>query len=302
GTKSIRHYERITVPVRRGSWQAGLSADWGERVVPYGSNRPPWNGVRALLGGADRRDYLEREGGGAAFTLSHRSGFGVAAGFETAHERSIGGRVDFAIVDKIDRFNAPVGDGADRAATLGVSWSPEGTSRLRASLGARLAGGALGGDFEYARTDASLRYRRHVIGRHEGILSIGFVTVGGNPPVQRLADIGGLSTVRGYDRRSRVGETSLAGRLEYPLPYNVLARARVPLLRHLSLQPVTWADAGRVWRGSADSALYSFGVGLQLYFGPFGAASNLRFDISFPRGAGRTDDVRYDLHFVAATF
>jgi hypothetical protein len=166
----------------------------------------------------------------------------------------------------------------------------------------RLAGGALGGDFSYTWTGIRWEERRYLFGRPELYWKLAFVTTGGSPPFQRLADEGGLASIRGFPRRTRLGETSLNGRVELYLATDFFALARVPLLENARIQFVPWADAGRVWEGNSDVWLTSLGLGLQKYFAPIRSAANLRLDVAFPTGPERPYDVGVFLRFTQMMF
>jgi hemolysin activation/secretion protein len=139
---------------------------------------------------------------------------------------------------------------------------------------------------------------RYLVGRHGLDVTLQGVTTADAPPVQYLADIGGLSTVRGYDRRFHVGDHSFAARVEYPVPYDLFALSRIPLLRNAKIQWAPWFDAGRVDDGDSNNWITSAGVGLQRYIGPFGKAANLRLDVAFPFDS-QADDYVFYLWFVA---
>jgi hemolysin activation/secretion protein len=204
--------------------------------------------------------------------------------------------------------NLPVDEGRDRAIEGTWELGSVLSGRQQLALRHRVAGGALGGDFAYSRFAATASARRFLVWNHEAILDLTYVRAGGRPPEQRLADLGGLGTVRGFLPRSRVGTESLRARLEVQVPYDVFKRARVPLLRKAGLQLVPWADAGRTWGGNAMDGdgsgtwLTSAGLGVQKLLGPFGEASFIRLDVAVPMGPERREDVRAYLYFARGLF
>jgi len=145
-----------------------------------------------------------------------------------------------------------------------------------------LAGGSLGGDFRYARTDLTVRARGFILGRQEFEATLKGVTTADAPPFQQLADVGGLSTVRGYDRRTHVGEHSFAARVEYMFPYDIFASTKLPLVKALGVQLIPWGDAARVGDGDSNDWITSAGFGLQRYLWPVEHAANLRLDFAWP--------------------
>ncbi|MFQ5599467.1 MAG: hypothetical protein ACE5G2_02805 [Candidatus Krumholzibacteriia bacterium] len=301
GSEKFRHHEALHVPLGPKAWRARLRVHYADRVVPYGSNRPAVNSLRALVGAEDAQDYLRREGGGVGLTWSPAPRVGLEVAYEAAEESSVSGSSDFSVFGDLVRFNAPVDVGIDRAVVGSLRLGSLERELWQIDLAHRVAGGGLGGDFAYNRSDLAFSARRY-LGRQEFTLDLGWVRTGGDAPVQRLADFGGLSTVRGFERRTRVGEASFTARLEYLVPYDLLRAADVPVLRHAGLQLVPWLDAGRTWDSGSDAWIHSTGLGLQRFLGPFGQASYLRLDLAFPLGPDRPEAVRFDLRFARGFF
>jgi len=222
--------------------------------------------------------------------------FAFDAGFEVVRERSVFTDEDFSLFGDMGQPNPPVDEGDDQAITLGAQVT---TPRwLNARVVQRIAGGSLGGDFRYNRTDIELRARGFVLGRQEFEATLKGVTTSDAPPFQKLADVGGLSTVRGYDRRTHVGNHSFAARVEYLVPYDLLSYTRIPLLEDSQVQFAPWFDAGRVGEGDSQDWITSAGIGLQRYLWPVENAANLRLDFAFPFDNPSDDFVIY-LWFVA---
>lgn len=275
----------------------GLSArvSYRDRVEPFGANRPQWNALRALAGGADEQDYLRRRGGRAGLSWN-RGSRSIAVEYEAVRETSMEVATDFAVINDLAGSNLAIEAGIDRAVSASVAYGEGALSPFAARLGHRIAGGALGGDFDYARTDLRLQVRRYVQ-RFEVQTTVDAVHTTGDAPVQRLADVGGIDGVRGYPRRMHVGESSLSVRAEIPIPYDLLRRSRIPLLRSTGVQFVPFADAARVFDGDVEGWIQSYGIGLQKLMGGFGRAANLRLDIAFPVGTERPDDVLFLVRF-----
>ncbi len=319
-TGELRHYETVTVPLFPQPETPEVQAGYTNRVEPFGSNRPTANALRALIGSADEQDYMERRGGWGELRLPGVP-FGPASlRYEAFRERSVAVHTDFAVLGnhRLMESNPIIADGNDHAASGMWSLGSLAETRQELSLSHRVAGGALGGDFTYTRFDAAGAARRYLPGNFEAVVNLSYARLGGDAPYQRLADVGGLSTVRGFDRRSRVGDESVAARVEILVPYNLFARSGIPLIRRMRFQFVPWADAARVWSpvsgedGTADGFgarpgegepwLTSAGLGLQYYLGPFGEGSYLRFDAAAPIGPDREDDVRFYLRFARGLF
>jgi len=206
------------------------------------------------------------------------------------------------VFGNLDQPNPAVDQGALRSIDLELEAGSISDAREHLLLDYRIAGGGLGGDFTFTGLEASGQARRYLVGGTEALLSLRYEDTGGSPPLQYLADEGGLSSVRGWMRSTLLGRSGFDTRLEIYLPVDPLALTRVPLLERAHIQPVLWSDAGRVWNGNSDLWITSLGFGLQRYIGPFGPAANLRLDFAFPTGPSRPDDLHVYLWFREALF
>ncbi len=285
---------RTTLPkTDRKAW---LILSFRDRVEPFGSNRIVLNSLRAFVGGADEQDYLHRLGGSAQVVITPSEALNLDATFEAVRERSVPTDEDFSLFGDMGQPNPPIDEGDDHAMVAGAHVTAP--RWLDARVMQRIAGGSLGGDFRYNRTDIAIRARGFVLGRQEFEATLKGVTTADAPPFQKLADVGGLSTVRGYDRRTHVGNHSFAARVEYRVPYDLLSYARIPLLADSKVQFAPWFDAGRVGEGDSQDWITSAGIGLQRYLWPVENAANLRLDFAFPFDNDSSDFVVY-LWFVA---
>jgi len=301
GSEKFRYRGILRLPLGPEAWGFDARMQFEDRVVPYGSNRPLWNGLRAFVGGEDARDYMGRLGGSAFLRWRRWRSLQLTVGYEAAEESSVSATTEFALLGNMAPDNLPIQDGTDRAivGTLRLGSLVHHLARL--DVEHRVAGGGLGGSFTYNRTDANLAARRY-FWRQEFVLQLRYVRTAGTVPVQRLADVGGLSTVRGWRKRAQVGESSFDARLEYLVPYDLFRGTRVPLLRRMRLQLAPWADAARTWDGPSDSWIYAAGLGIQHFLGALGEPTYLRLDVAFPMGPERSRDVRLELHFVRGVF
>lgn len=301
-SEEFRHFERLSVPITRGRLHTRVFANYADRVQAYGSNQLTGNAVLALVAGQDEQDYLRREGGAAGFAIEHTRGLRFVTTYEAGRIQSVPTSAQFAVFGDIWKPNDPVDEGDERAAHIRLGWEPDDARRFGVVVGQHLAGGGLGGDFNYARTDASFDWRHYLIGRHEVYLHAAGVTTRGRPPVQALADVGGLATVRGYPRRHLLGQSSVAMRLEYLVPYDLIGSLNIPVVSWFGLQLVPWADAARVWDGTSQEWIHAAGFGLQTFLGAFEKASNLRVDFAFPTATDAPDNFKVNLSFTAGLF
>lgn len=303
GPGAVRWRAGLEIPLVRGAsiGRAGglfVRADYGDRVAPYGSNRPFANSLRALVGGADEQDYLRRRGGSAGLVW-RTAGASASIVYDAARELSVDARASFTFAGDLPTSNEPIDEGLDRAIEAELAWGTETLSPWTLRLAHRIAGGGLAGDFDYARTDVFLS-RRNYLGRWELQTAATWSRTIGTPAVQRRADAGGVSSVRGFPRRSLVGEESLLLRAELPVPFDLVRRTGLPLLRDTGLQFVPWGDAARVATNGDGAWIHSVGLGVQRHWIGLGRAANVRLDVAFPIGRDRPADVVFLLRFAGS--
>lgn len=310
GPEKFRHYEALRMPLSLRYRAPVVEVGFADRVVSYYSDNGGYNLLTAFFGAEAEANYLHRRGAwvGVSWEGSPLGKWSLRA--EAAKEDTVRRPTDYGLFggERPMSLNLPVDEGHDRA--IEGTWASGSvrSGRERIALRHRVAGGALGGDFAYSRFAAEASVRRFLMLNHEAVVDLTYVRVGGRPPAQRLADLGGLGTVRGFLPRAQVGAESFRARLEILVPYDVFARARVPLLRKAGLQFVPWADAGRTWEGDcvdgdgSGAWLTSAGLGVQKLLGPFGEASFLRLDLAAPMGPERRDDLRVYLYFARGLF
>jgi len=274
-----------------------LALESHTRAEPFGSNRPALNSLRALVGGADDQDYLESKGYSARLITRFREGMQLALGYSSMDEKPLEPKADFSFFGDLYQPNLAANMVGDNVLMVEFTWDAGSWLQLalahRHSVGWDLLNEQLYQAVDYGRTDARIGLRGFPLGQ-EFRLGIAGASTYDHPAVQQQCDIGGLSTIRGYDRRARVGDHSLALRGEYLVPYDILMETNIPVLRSLHLQFVPWADMGRVWsRYEKEDWISSAGLGIQRYLGPFGEGSILRFDMAFPLEPGTPDAVYY---------
>jgi hypothetical protein len=299
GPEKLRYFTSLDYSFERGETSHSLRIEVADRVVPFGSNRPTANFLFALAAGVDEQDYLRRRGGRVSWWSSLGAHVGLGVEYDATEESSVPWTTEFAVFGKMDEVNPDVDDGIDRGVVARARLRFL-QRRMKLDVSHRISGGGLGGDFTYNRTRLQLDWRFYAWRRQELVTRVVGVHNAGSPTFQQLGDAGGLSSVRGYDRRTRVGEQSVTGRVEWLVPYDVFRATNVPGLRRLHLQFVPWGDAGRVWNGTSDQWIHSAGLGIQRFLGIMGPVSNLRFDFAFPVGPDRPDDFRFMVQFTPA--
>lgn len=128
------------------------------------------------------------------------------------------------------------------------------TEGSRAAISAEFAG-FMGGDFDYNKYTFEDRHyfkvgRNHVIATRA---TLGFAD--GDMPKSALFDVGGQSTLRGYEDEQFQGEKMAAGTIEY----------RFPIVK--KIQGALFTDFGDAWGGRYKEEFelhVSYGVGVQI--------------------------------------
>lgn len=172
-----------------------------------------------------------------------------------------------------------VGDGVTRSVTAGITRDTRDNfanpkSGTYMTLSAEAAGGALGGDNEFARLETTgstylKGFKDHTLALR---MTGGRVIHNGTLPLQEKYRIGGSESVRGYDYGDMQGDSMMSANLEY----------RFPIAKILS--GVLFADAGDAWMAADGSKGLKLGAGLGLRFEtPLGL---LRLDYGMAKNPG----------------
>jgi hypothetical protein len=271
-SEQFRYHAAFTTEIPKTDRKLSLTLSLRDAAESFGSNQIALNSLRAFVGGADEQDYVDRNAGLARLSFEPWDDISFDAGFEVARERSIDTDADFSVFGDMDDPNPDITEGDDQALIAGFNLT--GRRWLNAQLTHRFSDGAFGSEFDYHRT---------VLGRQELDVTLRGAATSGEVPVQRIADVGGLSTVRGYDRRTLVGDYFASARVEYLFPYDVFASTNIPFLEDIGIQFIPWLDAGFAKvEGQPDESITSAGIGLQRYLWPFDDAANLRLDFAWP--------------------
>jgi len=294
-----RHWQylaRAQKTLHFGRWRVGARAEYRKQTRAFGSNQPRANAVRALAFGQDERDYLGYAGTRAELTLG-RGAATLRLGGAANEQWGVRTRASFSAGGDLSAYNAPIDAGIEHAATAALSIKNR-NARRRITVSGRLAGGALGGDFTYTRARVDGFTVLHLWGPNRMWVSGTFVNTGGSPPRQMLADAGGLSTVRGFGRRTGLGMRSASLRAEYPIPWDVFHASHIPLLRATRIQLIPWADWAQTWEGPRNRSLASTGLGIAPFTGILGShAGVFRVDLVYPLHGVAARHVTAIVHF-----
>lgn len=233
-----------------------LTLAWSDLVQPFGPNRGEhFTSLAALVAGQDRQDYLRRREFAVELPWRVRQAR-FTAGWFAREDYSVTSSTDFRFVGggtSIQDANPSIDAGRTRGLRLSGRVAQSDTDgfdeRERWDLEAEagVAGGGLGGAFEYAWQDLELRTTHPVPLGSTLRLGVRAANTAGGPPVQALAYLGGDGNLRGYGRLEFVGRRSLALRVDVAIGRDLLAATRLPVLRRLGLQFIPHADIGTTW-------------------------------------------------------
>jgi hypothetical protein len=270
-------------PVER---RPALEFGWSDRIVPFGPNQGAhFTSFAALVAGQDRQDYLQRRSVDVRAVVRCGRMLQAGLGGFVRDDWSAARATDFAFAGggtPIEAANPTI----DTGRTRGIFVEMERTmrrNRLGGRLEAGVAGGGLGGDFEYSWQHAELSVAPRLRDGSIVRATLSGSNTAGSPPVQALPYLGGDGNLRGYERLEFAGRRRMAARLDFEWGRDLLAQTGIPLLRRLHLQFIPHVDAGTTWgdargvagsRPSLDGAFRSaVGIGIRRLTGYPGIAS-----------------------------
>lgn len=277
-----------------------LAFSWSDQVIPFGPNQGAYfPAFGALVAGQDRQDYLRQRSAEIRATVWRTRRARVAFGGFVHQDFGVTPATDFAFAGGgTPIFDANPAIDAGRTRAIFVSAEREPVRRVAGGrFEAGIAGGGLGGDFEYSWQYAKLTYVPLLADGSAVRTSFAALNTAGSPPVQAAAYLGGDGNLRGYERLEFAGKRSVAARLDFEWGRDIFAATGIPVVRRLQLQFIPHVDVGTTWgdarsvagsRGNLDGAWRSaVGLGIRRNTGYPGIAS-LRADISW-RTDGRGD-------------
>lgn len=131
---------------------------------------------------------------------------------------------------------------------------------------------------------------------HRVILSGHYREVDRRAPLQWKTYLGDYNTLRGYQHAEIVGDRGAWAALDIRWDWDLWRALRVPWLKNLGLQPVTFMDWGETWDHAGDAPSYGSqgwradaGIGFGKLLGAPGLQGNLRLYVARPvlDGVGR---------------
>lgn len=294
-------------PAWRGGVRAGpLTLSRSRDVYSYGSGGVPGNSFTAITAGRDYHDYYRAEGWSAALDGRVR-GVGVAVGWSDQDHESLPNEATFTLFEGSDAFraNPAIDDGSVRSVYLALSGGHATEGALAGTFSAAIAGGGLGGDFDFDRFRGEVVTRRRLwLGDELKVRIVGGVVTGA-VPFQSLHHVGGTKTLRGYEINEIPARKFAHVALDYKMGTDLLRY--VPFVRHFRFQPIPFLDAAGIFETQArdgtavDPAdpLWRFSAGVGVQYNALGipeGAGQVRLEIA--RRLDRDDDtMTYRLGF-----
>jgi S1-C subfamily serine protease len=222
-------------PWRRLSFESGSrGANWRERLVPhltYFEGVAPFRGQRIsgdvetwysmLLAGMDYRDYVRRKGWAVEWAFGLPGAPGAIGLFAESHREEVVTSPDAKSILGRRQYepNAVRGvvEGSLHAATLRYDlerYCPSRNTGFGVSAEIRLAGHALGGDFSFTRSEASLYTTARILDGYVWSARAFFGTATGGLPAQEEFSLGGKLTLPGYSDHEFKGDRMYLVRTE----------------------------------------------------------------------------------------
>jgi len=248
-----RYLRRWTEQERGAAWTMDL---WGGRTTEAFDREQyelKYTALRAILSGADRHQYLRRDGVRGSLLRETATGrLSVAYRDQLESSRptsttwSLFGR-ELALVS-----NGPAAFGRAREAAFAAEWRLPGTP-VRAQLQHWTAGRATNSDFHYRRTRLALGGDL-ALTRHIAIApQLEWGRLRGDALPQEAFYLGGSPNVRSLERNERIGAGRAFGRIDALLMDDVLQLLRIPHPDMFPIQIGAFVGSGAVWGGEAFS-------------------------------------------------
>jgi hypothetical protein len=262
------------------------------------------NTLYALVAGSDYRDYFGSDGGEIGATYKYRERGVLSAAYRNTDYRWLEAernlwhlfrpdhrfRENFSTVDEdyladwVDRFE-------ERTSALHLSLALEPREseehRPRLDFGMKLsgeiAGGALGGEFDYDRWQAAVNASWHSNDVHRLFARAWYGLARRDVPPNKLFFLGGIGSLPGYPQKSMVGDEAFLATVEYRFDYWVNETFDGGIILFCDVGRATFAD------DFVDLSEFKSDLGVGL-----GLGEGLRLDVA--KGLDHTDrDLRVSL-------
>jgi len=314
--KRLSHTHRLSVPLATarlyddGGWPdrppwtwLALEAEGGRGTEWFAGDMRGERNLGAFFSGKDPNQYYDLAHWRAGLRVTPRPQLSLLLGAGGGRHRPLGVRTDWSLF----------GDRDEVGGNLAVT----GLSRrtLYAGLQVRWRGLWLQGLQEWHRVtdndlpdvaaadDGAAWYRHFVLKAmwqerdpwgDVWVLRGNWNSVDRQAPLEWKTYLGDYGTLRGYEALELVGDRGGWASLDVRWNVDLFRALRIPLLERLGLQPITFADWGRVSRREGPHADYhgaegwraDVGVGLGKFLGLGGRLGSLRLFAAKPVGEG----------------
>lgn len=229
---------RVVFRVAAGRWTEAFDRD---------HYQPVFTTIGALAYGADRHQYVRRDGWQASARIGGDEGF-LAAGWRDQLESALPYTTDWVLFggEPTLEYNLPAAHGRAREwSLLGDVTIPR--TRFRVNAGYWTSDPRMGSDFTYRRHRLSAGGDLS-LGRHLALVpQATYGRLRGEALPQDALFVGGAYSLRTLDRNELAGAGNAFGRVDLVLVDDLRERLRLPLPAWLPLQAGAFAAAGAAW-------------------------------------------------------
>lgn len=255
----------------RAPWTALELELSGGRTVPwFAGDKRFMRDVAGLIHGRDPNHYYEQRGWEAVLHARPRPHLSLSLGIGGGRDLPLDTHTRWSVrgddADVPDNLRVPALSRRTVGARLawsrpwidtrvGVSWN-----RVSDADAALLDDGA---PAWYRRLDAGTRVTRHDPLRNTWVLRGSWTSVDRQAPLQWKTWLGDWGTLRGYEAQELVGDRGGWASLDVRWNLDPFRTLRIPVLKKLGLQPVTFVEAGRTWSADGGDPLLEPAMGAQ---------------------------------------
>jgi len=170
-----------------------------------------------VLMGEVTRDYFRRQGYGVHISWEIGRAGRLKLGYLSDRHASLSKVAEWSLFNPKEekRTNPPVDEGWMRS--LRISWDRELPEDGHLELEGELAGGGLGGDFDFKLFSAEMLWRREISSGRCLAARLRLGLADGELPSQMKFGLGGIGTLRGYDFKEFTGDGMFLVQVEYRL-------------------------------------------------------------------------------------
>lgn len=248
-----RYLRRWTDRERGAAWTMDL---WGGRTTEAFDRdhyQVAYTTIRAILSGADRHQYLRRDGVRGTWSRETATGR-LSVGYRDQLESSRATTTQWNLFGRELALvpNGPAAFGRAREAAFAAEWKLPGTP-VRAQVQHWTAGRATNSDFTYRRTRVAVG-GDVALTRHIALApQLEWGRLRGEALPQEAFYLGGSPDVRSIERNERLGTGKAFGRIDALLMDDVLQLLHIPHPDMFPLQFGAFVGSGAVWGGEAFS-------------------------------------------------